>query len=257
MGRFIIRLVPWWLFALIGLSFLPLTLTTVEDTLETHREIAQARIAPQPAPQPLHLARLSHSASIAGEINITARWRRDLGVRELELDGVNHSYALLQSTAPPKRLLALYVPSYQDDRLEAVLNGLAQDGDLVTLGGFLPRHQSRFTDLRRDIAQRAIAGDATVITPMMETRAEGLDALENDGWLIAGIAVVFQIAFFGAAIVKFRRWRKRRALARDQKPTPPPKPAAKQQVVRKPAAPKVAADPYADSPIQTHLGWFR
>jgi hypothetical protein len=261
-GRFIFKLLPWWVFFLPLPVFAPLSYEFFQEFWVARQALHS--VQGQQGPTPVPLARFDRADVFRpyGELAVIARETGITG--KLPGDKIDFSFVLLASSDDPATYMALHREAYRQETLLRQLDE-ARDakGDMV-IRGFLIEGRGLEGNIRRvlDAKGQSLEGPLYVVDPFFGDRAAALRGHLSDKKLLFIISAVFLVAFAITGVVKFILWRRRVAAKKALAPAPPKQEG--RSLPRKPAPTKGPSpaklhtkDSFADSPIQTKKGWFR
>jgi hypothetical protein len=258
-GRIVLKLLPWWSYALLALGMMPLTVGIFESSRQERAELATLRDKPQPPMVAIASFDPERDVHALGEVHLNGIWRSDLDVVEFSQKGVNHSYLLLSDENDVSRLVALHFPSYQRDTITEYLRANTGADGRVAVGGFIADSSTDVSRVNQDLLSRGISAVA-VIEPFTGSRAAAIDGKSTDASLVVAIIAAMNAGLALVALVKFRSWRARVAARRPQSAKiAPPVPAASPGATTpaKTTSAKPLKTDFADGPIVTKKGFFR
>jgi hypothetical protein len=258
--HFVLRLLPWWVFALVALCMLPLTGEIYRSSRETTAELVALRDAPQPPVVPIAAFDPARDVHALGEVNVSGIWRTDLGEVEFEEKGVNHSYMLLSGADDSSAVIALHFPSYERESIINYLEANADAEGRVTIGGFGVSSFSDRNRIEKDLLQRGLTALA-IVEPFIGSRAAAIDDKSETEAFFFPVMAIANALFALVALWKFRKWRKRVAAKRPQAAEiAAPKDRRKATVAADtpaPTPPTPAKKDFAEGPIVSKKGFFR
>ncbi|MBT0959473.1 hypothetical protein IV417_18940 [Alphaproteobacteria bacterium KMM 3653] len=218
LNRFFMRLIPWWVFFLIGLFFGGLTIGTWQSYFAYSADIYAAETTTPPPPIPL--AELDPATlSLDGEVEVIAHFSGVSG--RIETGKVDHAYFLLTpmgDTGPSIAVIDLFI--LHDSMAEKINTRLRPDGTIqlrvfVSIAG---TWRGQIEDALRE-AGVPYTLPLLVAEPAFGDRIEGLKSQRSKGRILAIIPTVACLACFFAGFTKLNAWRRRRKEGRPQETT--------------------------------------
>jgi hypothetical protein len=258
-GRIVLKLLPWWSYALLAVGMLPLSAGVIASSRQERAELAILRDKPQPPMVAIASFDPERDVHALGEVHLNGIWRSDLNVVEFSQKGVNHSYLLLSDENDVSPLVALHFPSYQRDTITEYLRANTGTNGRVAVGGFIADSSADVSRVEQDLLSRGLSAVA-VIEPFTGSRAAAVDGKSTDAGMVVAIMAAMNAGLALVALVKFRSWRARVAARRPQSATIAPSVPAASPVAKTPTKTSTAKPPktdFADGPIFTKKGFFR
>lgn len=234
---FLTRLLPWWLFLLFALLFGALAVSFWRDYLVDRGDLATAIANP---PETIVLDNLMEQTFASSIREFAVRDIAGTSVGVFEGASTGRAFLMLESTSTPPIYLAFTDTSFAEDRFAEIAEAIQADWEGYVIRGVL-------TDSTLDQERLSVylisegyplVGRTILMADLLEgDRENALSGLVQEGLAVVFIGGVVAAVFALIALIKFRKWRGRRAVKRAAKQ------AAKQAAV--------PADPYASSPIQS------
>lgn len=214
MYSLIFRLVPWWLYALIGISMAPLALQFVEEYRTAQIDFDIAIAVGPPLVTPIAQFR-GPGVTPLDEVQLSGVIRKDLGIIEVEGGAVDQVFVVISDDSRTGPVIALIAPSFQSERmLDQLLDNAGQDGSVVVQGLLTTSHLS---DVRGALALRNERAPVYIVEPFLNDREAALREKAQDTLIALGIFGAITVFAFLVAFLRFRAWRQRRALKRARK----------------------------------------
>ena len=212
MGRFLFRLIPWWIYAIAAITLAPLAVEEFDAYQQARWDQTDALIDGPPPAAKVTAFSPGLDAGPLDEVVVTGSLRADLGILDLTGDGVDYRAVVMGEPTGP--IIAILMTAAESDRLLTEIVGAADGAGRVTVRGFL-------TDLKRndilfELDRSGLRGRAVhIVRPYTGDRAAALQGQVQDVLfgllLLAGFTLLFALI----AAWRFRQWRKRRAARRN------------------------------------------
>jgi hypothetical protein len=265
--RLLLRFLPWWLFAIIALAFLPATLAVGREFLANWQMLSAAQATLPQGAVPIGAFDPARHVSAVGEVRLTGIWLRDLGVGTIVKEGADDAYIVIKDANGPDYAV-LFFRDFEKASVAAGLAALDKANGQITIAGF---HETDIADadaVTADLMARNLAAGPPMLLlePYFGDRTAAFGSRRRLEALTFGIIAGINLIVLLVAVVKARAWRARVAARRPATNIPRVARAAATAAAPASAAPaqfrpaKGAAkpgDPFASGPIQSPKGWFR
>jgi hypothetical protein len=270
LGRLLLKFLPWWLFGLVAIVMLPVTIEAGRAFWVGQSTVAAAQASSPPAAVGVADFDATRDVAVMDEVRLTGIWLSDLGVGTIAKDKVDDAYVVVKD-ATETTYAVLYFPSYEAAAVEKGLRALIDAQGRVTVAGFRDTSTTAAAAVTTDLTARGLAAGPplVVLEPYFGDRAAALrDQLQIKTITFAIIAGV-NLIVLAIAVVKFRAWRARVAAQRPAMPSATAMPRVTATAARTaaqartpvpawpPSATPSPRDPFASGPIQSPKGWFR
>lgn len=239
MARLLFRLLPWWVFILIGLFLAPITALVLDDQMA----VRAARDLPPPAPVPIESFDPVRDALDSGEAGLAVWLVPDFGLL-VEGEPGNPRHVTLPLFDPQRQtVLGIGRVAYdQAAELREYLTDRQSPGGGIVLYGWHEADPDWANPVELGRAsQRTVSADPIYLDLFLGDR----EAAYQDKTLILAIALaMLATATIGALILgllKFRWWRLRRRARRDTPAQRPVAAAPSQEPARKKPLPRRSA----------------
>jgi hypothetical protein len=282
LGRLLLRFLPWWLFGLAALAFLPVTVAVGRDLWTSWTMLSAAQGSSPPSPVTIAAFDPARNVSPVDEVSVRGIWLRDLGVGTIVKEGADDAYIIIKDAQTPD-YAALFFRDFEKAGVEAGLDALEEVNGQITIAGFREASPSAADAVTADLMARNLAAGPPVVLlePYFGDRASALRGRQTFESIAFAIIAGINLIIFLVAIAKARSWRARVAARQPASSIPRVSAAARSTATpaaraaqgaspfpasAKPAAPvRITSttaptkpkDPFAKSPIHTPKGWFR
>ena len=215
MGRFLFRLIPWWVFAIAAISLVPLAVEEADAYREARLDQVDAMADGPPSPAKVTTFHPARDAGPLGEVAITGALRADLGILELPGDGIDHRAIIMGEGEGP--LIAILMPRAEADQLLTEIVSGTDGTGRITLRGFLT--DARRTDVRLALERQGVRrATIHVVAPYTGDRAAALQGQVQDALIELALLAGLALLFAGLAAWRLRSWRQRRAAKQRRQP---------------------------------------
>jgi hypothetical protein len=262
----LLKFLPWWLFGLVALVMLPVTIEAGRALLASRSTLAAAEDSSPPPAVAIAAFDAARDVAPLDELRLTGIWLSDLGIGTIPQGSVDNAYVVVKD-ADATAYAVLYFPSYQGAAVEKGLRAMIDAQGLVTVAGFRDTSTTAAEAVTADLIARGLAAGPPVVVlePYFGDRAAALkDHVQIEIITFAVIAAI-NLIFLAVAVIKARAWRARLAAHRPATAMPRVTAAGARTTrqARTPVPIRAAGhaplprDPFASSPIQSPKGWFR
>ena len=216
MYRFLFSLIPWWFLAFVAVSMAPLAIETYEDYDRERSQMAQAAANGPPDIIPVYQLGDRPPPSRTGLVRFEGTLRADLGVKSISLVGTRYTYVLLdapQTVARRGPLVAILIPDERAAQdLNALVNAADETGNLIVQGVLVPTYIGELS--RRLAISDGITRQIYVVEPTFGSHTAVYADRVADAQMTFFVTLGFTVLFAVLALLRFRRWRERRAKRR-------------------------------------------
>ena len=167
---------PWWVFVVLGVFFLPLALTAYQTTSQTEAEKAAALAGKRPALVDLGLFNKTVNTGVAGEVNIVAQIH-DTHTVPMPSKGEDAAMFVLIGAADPARTSVARAVIIAENAtvfsnwLQANVLGTGQFGQIFQINGMVVTSaESASIHMKLDEAGLTKSPDFVVIAPFIAGR---------------------------------------------------------------------------------------
>ncbi len=257
---------PWWLFGLVALGILSVTIEEGQAFLSGRAVLSATQASSPPAATKVAAFDADRDVTPLDEVRLTGIWLSDLGIGTIVKKRIDDAYVIVKDADAPAYAV-LYFSSTEGAAVEKGLRALIDVKGLVTVAGFRETGRTAADAVTADLIARGLAAGPPVVVlePYFGDRAAALNDHVQTRMFTFAVFAGINLLFLAIAVIKARAWRARVAARRPTAAIPRVSANTARAAVQArtttpvqstPATPS-PRDPFAGGPIQSPKGWFR